>query len=268
MARFLICTMPITGHVNPGLPIARALVRRGHEVWWYTGRAFQARVEATGARYAPMVAALDFGDGAPEAATPAAPQRTGLAGLKHDIKHIFYDAVPGQVADLRSILQEFPADALVCDTAFLGAGALHELGGPPYAVFGITALTLGSRDTAPFGSALAPSTSPLGRLRNRALAALFQHGLFRDVNVYANGVRRALGLPPLRGNVLDAMPPFLYLHSSTPAFEYPRSDLPPQVHFIGPLLPALLERLAATGQPVLRAAPLASEPARAGIGAH
>ncbi|MBC8076975.1 MAG: glycosyl transferase, UDP-glucuronosyltransferase, partial [Chloroflexales bacterium] len=184
-----------------------------------------------------MTSALDFGDSIPQAAPPGAPQRTGLTGLKWGIKHHFYDAVPGQVADLRRILQEFPADALVCDTAFIGAGALHELGGPPYAVFGITALTLGSRDTAPFGTALAPDSSPLGRLRNRALAALFQHGLFRDVNTYANGVRRALDLPPLRGNVLDSMSPFLYLHSSTPTFEYPRSDLPPQVHFIGPLLP-------------------------------
>jgi hypothetical protein len=29
MARFLIGTMSITGHVNPGLPIARKLVERG-----------------------------------------------------------------------------------------------------------------------------------------------------------------------------------------------------------------------------------------------
>jgi UDP:flavonoid glycosyltransferase YjiC (YdhE family) len=31
--------------------------------------------------------------------------------------------------------------------------------------------------------------------------------------------------------------PFLYLQLSVPSFEYPRSDLPPQVRFIGPLLP-------------------------------
>jgi hypothetical protein len=37
--------------------------------------------------------------------------------------------------------------------------------------------------------------------------------------------------------VLDALSPFLYFQSSSPAFEYPRSDPPPQVHFIGPLLP-------------------------------
>jgi len=32
------------------------------------------------------------------------------------------------------------------------------------------------------------------------------------------------------------MPYHLYLEGTVPAFEYPRSDLPPQVHFIGPSL--------------------------------
>jgi UDP:flavonoid glycosyltransferase YjiC (YdhE family) len=238
MARFLICTMPVTGHVNPGLPIARALVERGHAVAWYTGRRFRAAIEATGAQFAPIEAAVDPDDISPEARFPERAQLSGLAGFKFDLKHLFLDDVPGQVADLRRILRDFPADVLLADTGFVGAGALHELGGPPYAIYGITALTLGSRDTAPFGLALPPNASPLGRLRNRALAALFQHVIFRDVAAYANGVRRKLGLPPLQRSVLDGLSPFLYLQSSTSAFEYPRSDLPPQVHFIGPLLPA------------------------------
>ncbi|NTU85797.1 MAG: glycosyltransferase family 1 protein, partial [Chloroflexales bacterium] len=29
MARLLIATLPLAGHVGPGLPIARALARRG-----------------------------------------------------------------------------------------------------------------------------------------------------------------------------------------------------------------------------------------------
>jgi UDP:flavonoid glycosyltransferase YjiC (YdhE family) len=237
MARFLIASIPVTGHVNPGLPIARALVRRGHEVWWYTGQKFRASVEATGARYVAMQAAYDYDDGDTDAAFPGRAGHAGLAGLKWDLKHLFYDLLPGQLADLRDILRVFPADALLADTGFLGAGALHELGGPPYAIYGITALTLSSRDTAPFGLALPPDASPLGRLRNKALNALFQHVIFRDVAAYADEVRRTLGLPPLRRGVFDGLSPFLNLQSSTPAFEYPRSDLPPQVHFIGPLLP-------------------------------
>jgi UDP:flavonoid glycosyltransferase YjiC (YdhE family) len=236
MTRFLICTMPIAGHVNPGLPIAGALVRRGHELVWYTGQQFRAAIEATGARHIPMQAAA-IHDRSKSAVDRGAPAQAGLAGFKSDLKHLFLDPMPAQVADLRRILRDFPAEVLLADTGFVGAGALHELGGPPYAIYGITALTLGSRDTAPFGLALPPDASPLGRLRNRALAALFQHVIFRDVTKYANALRRKLGLPPLRRSVLDGLSPFLYLQSSTSAFEYPRSDLPPQLHFIGPLLP-------------------------------
>src|SRR5262245_21786600 len=237
MARFLIVSVPVTGHVNPGLPIARALVERGHDVWWYTGQKFRARVEATGARYVPMQAAYDYDDSDTNAAFPGRAGRTGLAGLKWDLKHLFYDLLPGQVTDLRRILRAFPADALLADTGFLGADALLELGGPPYAIYGITALPLSSRDTAPFGLGLPPDSSPFGRMRNRALGALFQHVIFRDVAAHANGVRDTLGLPPLQRGVLEVVSPYLYLQNSTPAFEYPRSDLPPQVHFIGPLLP-------------------------------
>jgi UDP:flavonoid glycosyltransferase YjiC (YdhE family) len=237
MARFLIASVPVTGHVHPGLPIARALVERGHEVWWYTGQKFRAAIEATGARYVPMQAAYDYDDSDTNAAFPGRARRSGLAGLKWDLKHLFYDLLPGQLADLRGILRTFPADALLADTGFLGAGALHELGGPPYAIYGITALPLSSRDTAPFGLGLPPDSSPFGRMRNRALGALFQHVIFRDVAAHANGVRDTLGLPPLQRSAVDIRSPFLYLQSSTPAFEYPRSDLEPQVHFIGPLLP-------------------------------
>ncbi|MBC8075436.1 MAG: glycosyl transferase, partial [Chloroflexales bacterium] len=104
--------------------------------------------------------------------------------------------------------------------------------------YGITALTLKSRDTAPFGLALPPDASTLGRLRNVMLHAAFQHLLFRDVNAYANKLRAELYLPPLQGGVLDAFSPYLYLQTGTAAFEYPHSDLPPHVHFVGPLLPA------------------------------
>jgi MGT family glycosyltransferase len=41
--------------------------------------------------------------------------------------------------------------------------------------------------------------------------------------------------------------PFLFLEPTVPSFEYPRSDLPPQVHFIGALLPD------APGQPTVPA---------------
>ena len=42
--------------------------------------------------------------------------------------------------------------------------------------------------------------------------------------------------PPLRRGPFDMVSPYLSPHGATPAFECSRGDLPPQVHFIGPLL--------------------------------
>src|SRR5688572_8360152 len=238
MARFLFGSMPLVGHVNPGLPIARKLVERGHEVWWYTGKRFQARVEAVGARYVPMQAAPDFDDRDLDAAFPARRGLTDLAAFKWDIKHLFIDSIVGQLRDFTAILHDFPADVTVADSGFGGGEATYGKGGPPWAIYSISALTASSRDTAPFGLALPPNSSLLGRLRNRSLNWLFNQVLFRDVNAYTNKVRGSIGLPPIRGGLLDmAVSPFLFLYGTTPSFEYPRSDLPPTVHFVGPFLP-------------------------------
>jgi MGT family glycosyltransferase len=63
--------------------------------------------------------------------------------------------------------------------------------------------------------------------------------LFRAETAYLNEICGRLGLPPTNKGIFDgALSPFLYLQGSTQAFEYHRSDLAPQVHFIGPFLPA------------------------------
>ncbi|HET9493850.1 MAG TPA: nucleotide disphospho-sugar-binding domain-containing protein [Chloroflexia bacterium] len=236
MARFLIGTIPQTGHVGPALPIARELVGRGNEVWWYTGKRFQSRIEATGARYIPST--LDYDERNIDEVFPGRVRLNGLAKLKYDIKHGFIDPMVGQVQDYTEILREFPADVLLCDTAFLGAACVHEKGGPPWATYGMTALTINSRDTAPFGLGLLPDASASGRLRNRLLNWLLDNVLFRDVVSRTDRARVRMGLPPTGKGIFDVpLSPYLYLQGTTQSFEYPISDLPPQVHFIGPFLP-------------------------------
>lgn len=238
MARFLIGTLPITGHVYPILPVARKLVERGHEVAWYAGERFRLKIERTGARWLPMKQARDFDDQDIEAAFPERAEYHGLARLKFDLLHVFGASIDGQMRDLEEILAKFPADVLVSDNGFLGPALLHEKGGPPWAVFGVTPLTIASRDTAPFGLGLPPSSTFLGRTRNRWLRRLVYDVLFHDVNAYYQQMRTHVGLPPTGIHFFDAsVSPFLFLQSSVSAFEYPRCDLPPQVHFIGACLP-------------------------------
>jgi len=62
MARILVGSVPVVGHINPLVPIARALCARGHEVRWYTGAKYRAKVEATGARFVGMTHARDYAD--------------------------------------------------------------------------------------------------------------------------------------------------------------------------------------------------------------
>ncbi|HEY9640025.1 MAG TPA: nucleotide disphospho-sugar-binding domain-containing protein [Coleofasciculaceae cyanobacterium] len=238
MARFLIGTIPVVGHVSPGIAIARALIERGHEVWWYTGSAFQSTVEATGAHFVPITNGVDYSypENVPQAWTDQRNTLQGAAQLKFDLKHFFIDAALGQVKDFAAILSEFPADVLVTDSFFLGASWICEQGGPLWAEFGVSALGFSSQDTAPFGLGLKPNASRLGRLRNRFLNGLLQQVLFRDVTAHMNKLRVKFGLPASSKPFFDNLSPFLYLAGTVPSFEYPRQDLPPQVHFIGPLL--------------------------------
>ena len=62
MARFLITTGAVLGHVTPSMPIARKLVERRHEVVWITGRMYRERVETTGARFHPCPKEIDPGE--------------------------------------------------------------------------------------------------------------------------------------------------------------------------------------------------------------
>jgi UDP:flavonoid glycosyltransferase YjiC (YdhE family) len=164
----------------------------------------------------------------------------GVAQFKFYLKHGFIDAGVTQLLDLTDILRSFPADVLLCDVFFIGVSWLSEKTGLPWAAFGMSALPLGSRDTAPFGLGIQPTNSAFGRLRNALLNALSQRVLMRDVTVHLDRVRGSVGLPPKSQDFFTAaLSPFLYLQGTTPTFEYPRSDLPGQVHFIGPFLPSL-----------------------------
>ncbi len=236
MARFLFATQPITGHVLPALPLVRALVERGHEVAWYAGARFRERIEATGAQFAPYQSAYDYDDRDYDAAFPGRSALKGLDQIRFDFIHLFMKQIEPQHRDLARVQAGFAADVTVGDPSIAATFTLHELGGPPNAVYNITCLGIKGRDVAPFGLGLLPSSSPLGRMRNQLLGELASRVIFKAVSNELGKQRRALGLAPHRfeGVLLSK---YLLLEPSVPAFEYPRSDLPPQVHYIGALLP-------------------------------
>lgn len=235
MARFLLATIPVPGHVAPITPVARRLVDRGHAVVWYASRFAEQAVRATGAEFRPVTSTLDYGDSAYDRYFPERSKLSGLQQLVFDFEHLFVGAVEGYVQDLRVIAAEHRPDVLVTDPAVAARWVLEQVDGLPTATINVSVLGLASRDTAPFGLGLPPAGGLTGRLRNRALLWLVDHVLFRRVNRAYRALSRQHGWP--EGPFRPQVGRYLYLQPSIPELDYPTSDLPPQVHFVGALLP-------------------------------
>jgi MGT family glycosyltransferase len=237
MTNFLFASFPVTGHMNPGLPIARELVARGHDVRWYSTHRFKRAIECTGARFIPFRRATPIDETRLAELYPER-AKSGLAQIQWDVKHVFIDAVRGQFADLVEELEREPADVIVGDNASVAAATIQERFGLPWAVYGVTVPGFSSRDTAPFGLALMPSSSPLGRLRNRALTWLNDNVIFGAAAEHFRALRAELGLSRYDGGVFDFVRGAdLILQGSVASFEYPRTDMPPQLRFIGATIP-------------------------------
>jgi UDP:flavonoid glycosyltransferase YjiC (YdhE family) len=235
MSRFLISTMPAAGHVHPAVPVAAELIARGHAVIWHTGPEYASTVERTGATFVPFTRTPSFTDLPPD---PDADSRGAAQGISA-LRKLLVERMAGQLADYEEAVDQYGIDTVLVDLCALGARALHERRGVPWATLGISPLTVMSPDTPPFGTGQAPPTGPLGRTRTRlynGLGAFVMRGL---TQAYVRQ-RVALGLPPLaRGvSLFDHMiSPMLHLQAATPLIEYPRRPWPANIHLVGPLLP-------------------------------
>ena len=240
MARFLVATYPSPGHVAPAAAMVRELSERGHGVRWYTSSRFADTVAESGAQLCAMADNLDWD---PRDFNASFPGRAELKGLKQnlfDITEIFVRPLREHLPALKALLADEPADVFVSHTAFYGGGWLHEMGGPPNATLGDTCLAYPSIDAAPFGMGLAPRSGLVGHLRNRALNAVGRNAVLAPVARAAREVRGDLGLPPTTIRGLEfGLSDFLHVQLCPPGFEYPRSDLPSHVHFVGAPVPSM-----------------------------
>ena len=236
MPQILIATVPILGHINPMLPLAQALVARGHDVRWYSGRKHAPRIQATGARFVGFKLARDYDDLQLEREFSGRSALKGIDQLRFDLMRIFIDAAPGQLADIEALTQAWQPDVIVADPTLFGAGFAHERLGIPLATLSVLPCVLRSRDAAPFGLGLPPLPSIPGRVRNAVLNQVVEHAVFRQVQAHWQRTRASVNLG--QGAFLFDAPRSIsrFLLPTVPGFEYPRSDMPANVEFIG-LLP-------------------------------
>jgi MGT family glycosyltransferase len=242
MAEILIAAMHPIGHFGPLLTVAEGLVDRGHQVTFLTAAHHGERIRAIGAKPCALPAVAVADETRFDIDLPGRTQTSGIKRLNFDIQHVFLAPMPHQTAALARLMRETRFDTVITDALFLGILPFllgDPAGRPPVLIYSTTPLTISSCDTAPFGMGLYPSAGALGRIRNRALNLLSHKVLLRRSQQKANDVLNRLNSPKLPRHVLDGGAlADRYLAPTVPEFDYPRSDLPRNVRYIGAVHPA------------------------------
>lgn len=232
--------MAADGHFNPLTGLALHLKNLGCEIGWYVGSSFADKVRQMGITYFPHNKALDLtvenlDEYFPERKT----MKSGIPKLRFDLEHFFIRSAPDFYADIQELYKEFPFELLITEISFTAIPFVKEKMNIPVITVGIIPLAETSKDLAPMGLGMTPSISPLGLLKQAALRWLTDKVLLKKPLKVFEQILAAEGLQP-DGNLFDTgyRKSTLVLQSGTPGFEYQRSDLNPNVRFIGPLLPA------------------------------
>ncbi len=228
----LLCP-PTPGHLNPMSTLGRALQRRGHRVTMFQLADLRERSEREGLEFAPLGEGLvkpgELGDALEQLGRLA-----GFRALRFTIRwaghlaRVVLDTAPAALSaakvDLAIIDQNEPAGASVAShlkLPFVNVAHIplnREANMPPPFV------------PWPF------SESALARLRNR-MGYRIADALLTPLTSAVNRRRREWGLPWLKGPD-DSFSPLAQLCTLPEELDFPRSELPSCLHYLGPFIDA------------------------------
>lgn len=260
MLKILFASVPLSGHVNPAVPIVSELVESGHEVYWYCGLHYQKQIEKSGAKFLAYNRAFNYHDSSIQDKFPDLPYNSLLKHASYYIKHIFFDNMTGQFEDLTEIVQTFHPDIIVTDEWFCGVIPLKENTNIPWICYCNSPLFFYD-DVVPFpGAGIYPREDLFGVNRNRIVNFLVTKIFFRGVQNYINKIRRLNNLGKMKHFFLinNIYLCNAFVKFNTPAFEFKWKHLPDSIKFVGPVIPksglkcdfAWIDNLK-TGKPVI-----------------
>jgi UDP:flavonoid glycosyltransferase YjiC (YdhE family) len=236
LARYLLAASPLSGHVAPMTRIGRDLKWRGHDVTMLSGSEYLSGIVDAGLHGLSLTGTARLDPPGPDRVSAYLPPllRRLLAG-RAELRSVFIAPLRDQYLALRNALAQESFDAILADIAFTGVLPLllSDDPRPPIALCGLGPLTLSSRDTPPFGMAWQPDPT----MDYRRMTAVAHRVFFGDVQTQFDRALRSAHAGPSQAFVADWVRlADRLLQLSVPGFEYPRSDLPASVAFVGPVL--------------------------------
>jgi MGT family glycosyltransferase len=209
MARYLAYTSPARGHLYPIVPTLLELRDRGHEVHVRTLASECERLGELGLHAGPIAPAIE--------ATPLSDHEgASMEEALGKAFETFSERARHEVPDLRGAIAETNPDALLIDITTVGAAALAEAAGLPWA----QSIPLFQSFTP------GPGATPVFGLVPYCLAP--EPGL-----EVLNAPRREVGLQPLTSPAEVWRAP-LYLYYTAPPLERADLGFPPSFSFVGP----------------------------------
>ena len=237
--RILFASMPADGHFNPLTGIAVHLAERGHDVRWYAGPRYGAKIDRLGMRWSPYQRATEVMAGN---LNDLFPERAGLKGprlISFDLDILFVGQVENHFQDLVKIRQDWSFDVLICDGALYAEQLVAESLHVPVFAVGITKVMPDAQVPPPFFG-LRPARTPVGRLHHAIVRRMLASGMKAGTSHY-NQILAGHGIAPIRPDGFPHEPMLrtrrVFLNGS-PGLEFPGYQPLPNAEYVGPLVPA------------------------------
>ncbi len=231
---YLFTTWEGGGNVTPALEVVRKLRARGHRVRVMSEECNRPEAEAAGATFIAWHRAPNRRDRTPQSQPfqdwAAATPQEAIIGV---IRDTWSGPSLAYAQDVIAELRREPADLVVTCEVLFGVQAGCESIGQKY----VNLCPNISFTPLPGIPPLGPGFAPARNDEERALHAQVIQGnleIFDSGLPALNAARAELGLPPLEHLIEQFQAAEAELLATSPAFDFPCSDLPARVRYVGP----------------------------------
>ena len=236
MAEFLFAGWEGGGNVPPLVGAIRRLVARGHSVRILADDAMRDDVTAAGAEFRPWRSGFNRPDRTPHSDPLRDWEPVEPGGdLLRVLDHLMIGPAADHARDTTAEIALRRPHVLVSSDLMLGPMMAAEAQEVPFAVLSSNISLVPMEGMPPPGPGIAPPRTAEEHKVAAGAAAWYAAALRERLPAF-NAVRATHGLAPLRDPLDQVRNADLVLLGTSRAFDFPIPQLPPRVHYVGPML--------------------------------